>query len=436
MFAMAKQGRAVGARAFGYDSVEVDGHRELRVNERQAEIVREVFKLCADGFGVARIAHQMNARHRGVQKWSASGVRDTLTNEIYIGVVTYGRTMWSIKKGVKRKVAAPESAWLRLPRPELRIVPDALWQAAMKRKAETFATHRKGADGRLTGKPERSALASRHLLAGLLVCGTCFGKMVATYSNKRGGAPIYYYACWRHRSGGNAACTNAKGVPMSDLHGMMIEAIRSSILTTDRVAQVAKDLADTARSPEAFDAQRRALVAEIESQTRKLAKLAETVAEVGGLKTLVTAIKAGEQAQRSLERQLAALDASQEAARDWSADGRSRVEAVLKDWSAALEGDPVVGRQILRKLLASPVFILPQPEGGCLFKARGTFDRLITGLLGGPEQHLILGHQRFDRPYPGFEQVDPDVDGELAALVRSYEAKQAGGTTDAPGRYW
>jgi len=101
--------------------------KKLRVNAAEGEIVRWIFDLCQQGYGIRRIAHRLNEQHSGLHRWSHTGVRDILKNEIYIGQVVYGRTRNEVRKGVKRKAAVPEAEWVRVERPELRIVPQPLW---------------------------------------------------------------------------------------------------------------------------------------------------------------------------------------------------------------------------------------------------------------------------------------------------------------------
>ena len=74
----AKSGHCVGGRVFGYDNVEIreaDGkrsHVEHRINEAEAAIVRQIFRLCADGVGQNRIAKQLNAE-RAIARRVAAG---------------------------------------------------------------------------------------------------------------------------------------------------------------------------------------------------------------------------------------------------------------------------------------------------------------------------------------------------------------------------
>jgi DNA invertase Pin-like site-specific DNA recombinase len=168
MFAKAKAGHVTGLPPFGYSIFDVGGHKELRINEARAQIVRWIFGQAAEGFGCRVIAHRLNELYPGVLKWASTRVRDILRNQVYVGVVVFGTTKGEIRNGAPHRVAVPEAEWVRVEHHELRIIPQALWDAVQARKAATFATYLRGAKGRLSGKPERSALASQYLLAGML----------------------------------------------------------------------------------------------------------------------------------------------------------------------------------------------------------------------------------------------------------------------------
>jgi DNA invertase Pin-like site-specific DNA recombinase len=57
----ARAGHAVGATVFGYNLIDVDGHRERSVNAEQAKAVVRVFEMSAAGFGNRRIVTALNA---------------------------------------------------------------------------------------------------------------------------------------------------------------------------------------------------------------------------------------------------------------------------------------------------------------------------------------------------------------------------------------
>src|SRR5260370_35741239 len=96
--------------------------------------------------------------------------------EVKTGQGVCGGNKGEIHRGARRKVKVPEAEWIRVQHPELRIVPQPLWDAAQARKAATFAAYPQTAEGHLSGPPSRSALASKYLLAGMLKWGVCGGQ--------------------------------------------------------------------------------------------------------------------------------------------------------------------------------------------------------------------------------------------------------------------
>jgi len=54
---------------------------------------------------------------------------------------------------------------------------------------------------------------------------------------------------------------------------------------------------------------------------------------------------------------------------------------VWKDWSAALDADPVLARQLLRKVLVGPILVLPKGRGAWEFLGGSRFDALLHGAL-------------------------------------------------------
>src|SRR5262249_49843141 len=131
----AKTAYVTGGRVFGYDNVRVDGHVERRVNPEQAAVVERIFREYAySAKGFRSLARQLNTDRlpppipsprpgatppRG---WSPITLRDLLKNELYRGVVIYGRTKKRDAAGRKRPSARPPEEWVRVEVPALRII--------------------------------------------------------------------------------------------------------------------------------------------------------------------------------------------------------------------------------------------------------------------------------------------------------------------------
>ena len=428
-FAKVKLGHNMGVPPLGYASVLIGSHKELRIDPATAELVREIFTLTAQGHGVARIAAMLNARPETAQlrKWNGAGIRDILNNEIYIGRFIFGKTARLVKKGRKLKLHVPREQWQVIDMPHLRILDDAIWSAAKARKQETFSTYLRGEKGRLQGRPEKSTLASKFLLSGMVVCAECRRNMVG-WSIVKKGKRYSYFLCASFKHRGVTACSNNRQLPMERLNSIVVHQLQHDVLTPKRIAAVSQDLADEANSSVGVE-KRVALVAELRESTRRVENLTEGLAAGGsGIEAIVKAIRKAEEAQKTLQARLAALDAAQ-ANLALARDHAERVEALRDDWSKALSGAPAIARQVLRKLLLSPIVVKAQPDGSWFYAAAGSFDRIMHGTItaDGSEAFMV-----------GARRGDEGLTRELAELVRAWEAQQAGLETaslpDSPSR--
>src|SRR5439155_22229398 len=126
-----------GGKVYGYNNIEVlgtDGTRQSvtrQANPEQAAVVRRIFELYAAGTGMLTRAHRLNEegvkppRGRG---WAPSAIREMLHRPLYRGEIVWNRSQKIVKGGTKKQRKRPESEWLTLPAPELRVVADELWQ--------------------------------------------------------------------------------------------------------------------------------------------------------------------------------------------------------------------------------------------------------------------------------------------------------------------
>lgn len=73
-----------------------DEHGNLSVNDREAEIVREIFEMRAGGFNLERISDWLYENGipspRGKDRWSRETIRKILRNEKYVGDVLLQKT--------------------------------------------------------------------------------------------------------------------------------------------------------------------------------------------------------------------------------------------------------------------------------------------------------------------------------------------------------
>ena len=123
----ARRGR-VPPVIFGYTRT---GLFSLRIQPREAETVREMFRLYLAGMGAAGIAAHLNHVGRFTKRgnrWDARGVRRCLDNSIYCGVfVNHKSTVVDYLEG--KTQALPQQDWYVHARPEWAIVSRELFEA-------------------------------------------------------------------------------------------------------------------------------------------------------------------------------------------------------------------------------------------------------------------------------------------------------------------
>lgn len=155
---------------------------ERVINTEQAAIIRRIFEKFASGHSPRGIARELNANcingPRG-KGWRMSTIygnwrRGTgiLNNELYVGRLIWNRQRYikDPNTGKRQAQMNPQDAWVIEAVPQLRIIPDDLWERV---KARQKATRSEVISDGVT-RSER-ARRPKHLFSGLLTCGHCGG---------------------------------------------------------------------------------------------------------------------------------------------------------------------------------------------------------------------------------------------------------------------
>jgi hypothetical protein len=180
-----------------------------------------------------------------------------------------------------------------------------------------------------------------------------------------------------------AICANGAEIPMAALDGAVLEGLLSDVLRADIVTEIltrateALKPADAAREGEA-------LRRELAGLDADLGRLGEAISAAGAVPTLLATVKAKEARRTQITEALARLDARVHVAQvDLKVIGRD-IQARLDDWRGLLTRHPTQARQILRKLLETPLVCDPIPgeRRACRFKGEATIAKLVSGLVG------------------------------------------------------
>jgi hypothetical protein len=189
-----------GARASAYTNVEVAGadgrrtHVERRVHDAEATVVRQIFALCAEGFGMKSI-RAPNQRRRRVLSASAAGTPQRL--------VTFERARGAVPRHLPRpggleplEEARPVGAAQSAPPSGGRVdsaanprscasSPRNMWEAAAPAACRVPGRCTCAARAASCGARLRAGTESKYLLVGLARCGVCVQRALGAVTEER-----------------------------------------------------------------------------------------------------------------------------------------------------------------------------------------------------------------------------------------------------------
>ena len=313
-----------GGRCFGYQNVPIEDPSrpgkygrpavlgvDLKIVHEEAETIRRIFRMYADGQGLAAIAKTLNEERvpaprpqkgRALQAWGPSSIREMLRNERYRGVHVWNRTekLRNPETGRKASRRREKASWVRVEVPEWRIVPEELWNAA---HARIDLLQRQLGTKRLGGLT-RTPRSRTYLFSGLLVCGLCGANIViVSGQGKRG---YVKYGCPSHRYRG--VCANKLTIRQDRLEEQLLDALETRILTPEHLeraisqfvaAAEERQRADTASGERVTLEKRRAVV------QGQIQRLTDAIADAGHSEAILARLRNAEDDLRSIEERLA-----------------------------------------------------------------------------------------------------------------------------------
>ena len=313
-------GKSGGGRSYGYDVVKrhdaagepIRGERQI--NEAEAEIVRRIFREFANGTSPRVIARRLNEDGIPGPKgrlWTDSSLRGhagrgtgIVNNELYVGRLVWNRQRFMKNPETGKRVARinPPEDWIVTEVPELRIVDDALWQAAKARQGEisekyatTIAATRKAHANRLN-----STHRPRHLLSGLLECGVCGGP----YAMRGQGR----YGCSNHVMTGS--CSNGRSIRRPVIEERVMAGLKDRLMAPEAAAEAMKAYAEETnrlnRERRASGATDRKELADIE---KRIATMIAAIEDGGYARGMMDRMRELEARQDELDERLAAVPA-------------------------------------------------------------------------------------------------------------------------------
>ena len=249
-----EKGKSGGGLCYGYHVVKHTGadgepiRGERTICEAEAEIIRRVFREFAAGVSPRAIARRLSSE--GIPGpdgalWTNSTLRGHaargtgfINNELYVGKLVWNRLRYIKDPATGKRVSRinPREKWITTDVPELRIVDDALWQAAKARQNELASRYanvttaiRAAHVNRLNGTHR-----PRSLLSGLLVCGCCGGSYALRGRDR--------YACSNHVMTGS--CSNGRSIRRQELEARMLAGLRDRLMAPEIAAEAMRAYAE------------------------------------------------------------------------------------------------------------------------------------------------------------------------------------------------
>ncbi len=399
----AKHGYNTGGIVYGYDNIPVFGtnakgeqvksYTDYRINESQAEVVRSIFRMYADGHGHRVIAKTLNGDssyselsqkylegqrpsppRKGSGSWAHTSIREMLRRERYRGVVPFGEYRKVLREGTTARIIQPD--YLRTERPDLLIVPPELWERVQARIRAEERRYMHRTDGKLESKPD-TGRAAKYLLTGVARCEVCGGTMIVSHrpfgnGHTRRGVP--FYICGYRHNRGETVCANDHRERVEAMDTPILEAVEA-LLTPQAVS----DLIDMmARRVQELRQEGPDKVKRLQAEQKELAKGLKNLLELaiggGAPKTINAEIAAREQRLEAIERELTVHLGGA----DPDALGRGRVRQMCQEqakrFRKLMYSDMAAGRQALRRLNLNVRFFPTVKDGRKSLDFYGTVD--------------------------------------------------------------
>lgn len=195
------KGEFLGKPPYGYIK-SINQKNTLQINEEQAQIVRQIYKMYLDGYGYKKIAEFLSEKGipspsgvKGIsshtQKWNSIAVSRILSNRVYLGETIQGVSE-KISFKSKKTRRLPVENWVVTPGTHEKIIDENTFKAAelvRNSKKSTFTCSDKG---------------TIHTYRGMVFCGRCGAVM---FARKRRGRELGY-VCQNYTRNGKAACSS------------------------------------------------------------------------------------------------------------------------------------------------------------------------------------------------------------------------------------
>lgn len=397
------KGCTAGAACYGYkntyirDSSQKGMHGEAKVIAvkqqkvpEHAEIIVRIMEMRASWLSYATIAKTLKAqgvpapqrKYKGITRaqWFPSTIKQITRNELYRGIRHWNRTGKALNpaNGKKNNRVKPQSEWVRVEVPELRIVSDELWE-----RVQSVNRHMKDQIyGRRLGGLNRSAQSRTYLFSDLMYCGRCGGKFAVIIG---GEAAKVRYGCKNHRF--RDTCTNKVTIRWKQLEPQLISAIAKNLsdprFEEERIREFRKQLKERVELEEKLASEAASngpmLEAECSELEKQARRLVDAIAQHGYSAFMSAELARVESRLADVER-LLAVKQTPKLPTFTDEQVRNFLRNECENFCELLTSDPETARQELRKRIKRLVLTPKEmPDGTVVLEVSGDVELLRTG---------------------------------------------------------
>ena len=183
-------------KTWGYQTVYMpDGSKKLVIEEKEAEMIKIIFNLCIQGFGVHRISKKLYSmgylNHNG-NKISEGVIMGILKNPKVMGTAVYNKRSFDF--GKKKLIKNPEETWII----KENVVPAIISPEIFASANYLLDSRRIRKDGAFDERKVIGYFTGCSTLSGKLICGECGATYTRQARKLSKGERVYDWLCGRY----------------------------------------------------------------------------------------------------------------------------------------------------------------------------------------------------------------------------------------------
>jgi hypothetical protein len=387
------KGHNAGGRSYGYRHIahfsetkfDIYGQPELEfvtreVDEDQAKYVRQIFDWAAEGRHYHWIACELNRLNvKSVRggTWTTATIcgatcnphSGILNNPLYQGKFIWNRTE-TVRNSSKKQTKSrwrPESDWIVIDMPKLKLISDEIWQAVKARQAAR-KTKTKEKQNASSNPNARTGPGPKFLFSGILKCEKCGGEFITIATGK-------YGCCNAYRRG---TCDVKTKLNRDEVEAALTQSLVKDLFKPECVAAFREEAAKLLKVRKGnFEPTIRLIKSQFNEIGAKIDNILSYIEKGTATDSITGRLEKLEQDKIKLEEQLSQQTNYIQDIEPFMPRAMDRYKMLVSDLPMAVKGHIEPVREKLTKLLGERVMMRLSEHGGWEGSYRGSYAGLI-----------------------------------------------------------